>query len=149
MWAARTTGADSGETPVNAMKLTLLALPVGVVGGIYGVGGAAIIAPFAVAIMHLSARKIAGPALLGTLITSIGGIASFEILHKMAIAGSAAVGPDWRLGLLFGVGGLAGTYCGARLQKYLPERWIRSSLAILVLATAASYFSQFVLAKRV
>jgi hypothetical protein len=139
LWAAGRVVVERADAPVNSMMLTLVALPVGIIGGIYGVGGAAIIAPFAVTIMHLPARKIAGPALLGTLITSIGGIASFII---------AAKGPDWSLGLLFGLGGLAGSYCGARLQKHLPERWIRLSLAILVLATAVSYISQFALAKR-
>ena len=147
VWASGPAAAVSWEAPSNPRILLLVALPVGMVGGIYGVGGAAIIAPFAVTILHLPAKKIAGPALLGTLITSIGGVASFEMLPRLAIAGGAAIAPDWRLGLLFGAGGLAGSYCGARLQKHLPEQWIRLSLAALVLATAASYVWRFVRAR--
>ena len=60
------------------------------------------------------------------------------------MAEGTAVRPDWLLGALFGVGGLAGTYVGARLQKYLPERWIRLLLGLLVTGVALNYIRQFV-----
>ena len=106
-------------------------LPVGVVGGIYGVGGGALLAPVAVAVVHMPARAIAGPALFGTLATSVAGIAVFGLFH--------GVTPDWTLGLLFGAGGLLGAYCGARLQKHLPERWLKLVLALLLTALGISY----------
>ncbi|SPE34625.1 conserved membrane hypothetical protein (dsrJOP associated) [Candidatus Sulfopaludibacter sp. SbA6] len=127
-------------------KLTLLALGVGLIGGIcgtYGVGGGAIIAPFAMTSLRLPARTIAGPALLGTLVTSLVGLASFEVLGRTALSAGLAVRPDWTLGLLFGAGGLFGSYCGARLQKHLPERWIRLCLGLLVAGLAVSYVAQF------
>jgi len=124
-------------------KLTVLALVVGLIGGIYGVGGGAIIAPFAMTSVRLPARVIAGPALLGTLVTSIVGLASFEVLGRMSLSAGLAVRPDWTLGLLFGAGGMVGAYCGARLQKRLPEKWIRFGLGLLVSALAISYVVQF------
>ena len=48
---------DLEDVPVNTVALTLIALPVGIIGGIYGVGGGAIIAPFAVAILRLPAKS--------------------------------------------------------------------------------------------
>ena len=117
-------------------RLTALALGVGLIGGIYGVGGGAIIAPFAMTSLGLPAQVIAGPALLGTLITSLAGIGSFELLGRTAR-------PDWALGLLFGVGGMMGSYTGARLQKHLPERWIRLFLAVVLSGLAATYLVQF------
>jgi uncharacterized protein len=116
--------------------LALLALAVGVVGGIYGVGGGAIIAPYVIAVLRLPAYTIAGAAMLGTLVTSIAGVASFAALGRT---------PDWQLGLLFGAGGFAGSYCGARLQKHIPERWIRLFVAILVLGISSVYAVQFFL----
>jgi uncharacterized protein len=65
-------------------KTFLLSLAVGVIGGIYGVGGAAIIAPFLVAILGLSITEIAGAAFMSTLITSVAGIAAFEMLAVLA-----------------------------------------------------------------
>jgi uncharacterized membrane protein YfcA len=49
------------------------------------------------------------------------------------------------LGALFGLGGLFGTYVGARLQRYLPERRIRLLLGILIAGLALSYIGQFFL----
>lgn len=40
--------------------------------------------------------------------------------------------PDWLLGALFGIGGLAGTYAGARFQRYFPERPIRIVLGLSI-----------------
>jgi uncharacterized membrane protein YfcA len=64
------------------------------------------------------------------------GVAGFEWM---------AVRPDWKLGLLFGAGGLAGCYCGARLQKHLPERWIRRGLGLMLSGLAAGYAVQFLM----
>ena len=114
--------------------LFLLALVVGVVGGIYGVGGGAIIAPFLVAVLDLPVYTIAGAALMATFVTSIAGVAAFALL---------GMPPDWLLGALFGLGGLAGSYAGASLQKYVPERWIRLFLAVVVTVLALSYTAQF------
>ncbi len=125
----------------STARLTAVALVVGLVGGIYGVGGGAIIAPFAMTSLCLPARAVAGPALAGTFVTSLVGIASFELLGRTALAAGAAVRPDWSLGLLFGAGGLAGSYCGARLQKHLPERWIRLGLGVLLLCLALRYLA--------
>ena len=123
--------------------LFVLALIVGVIGGIYGVGGGAIIAPYVIAILQLPAYTIAGAALFATFLTSIAGVAAFELLGRTSLAGGAPVQPDWILGLLFGAGGLFGSYCGARLQRYLPERWIKTFIGLLIAALAAQYIAQF------
>jgi uncharacterized membrane protein YfcA len=117
-------------------RLSLVAFPVGIVGGIYGVGGGALLAPVAVAFASCPVRKIAGPSLFGTFLTSLAGVAAFEV--------AGASRPDWALGLLFGAGGLAGTYCGARMQKHLPERALRLLLGALALAVGLSYCGQLV-----
>ena len=110
--------------------VALLAIGVGLVGGIYGVGGAAIIAPFAVAVLGLPVYIVAGASLLGTFATSAAGVAFFHLLGTR---------PDWLLGGLFGLGGLAGTYAGARLQRHVPERLIRAILGLLVAALGLAY----------
>jgi len=120
-----------------------IALVVGLVGGVYGIGGGAIIAPVLVAMMGLPIYTVAGAALLGTFVTSIVGVGYFELLSLTPLAAGQAVRPDWALGALFGVGGLAGTYVGARLQKFLPERAIRLFLGLLVTGLALAYVVQY------
>ena len=87
----------------------------------------------------LPVHVAAGPTLLGTLTASAGGVAAYMGLAPFHPHLGAA--PDWPLGLLFGVGGLAGMYLAARLQKYLPARPIRILLALIVLGTAGAWLA--------
>lgn len=111
----------------------LLALAVGVVGGIYGVGGGAIIAPLCVTLFRLPIYVVAGAAVASTLLTSIAGVALYMLAPAPA---GVATQPDWLLGLLFGIGGLVGMYVGARLQKHVPQRVLHAGLAAVMLVTA-------------
>ena len=133
-----------GETfSFSPLAMFALAFAVGVAGGIYGIGGGAVIAPFLVSVMRLPVYTIAGASLFGTFITSIVGVGFFEYLARLPMSEGTAVRPDWLLGALFGAGGLAGTFVGARLQKYMPERWIRLVLGVLVTGVALRYVAQF------
>jgi len=114
-----------------------LSLAVGIVGGIYGIGGGAIIAPFFVAVLGLPVYTVAGAALMGTFVTSVAGVAFYQAIAPFYP--DLAVAPDWGLGLLFGLGGAAGMYCGARLQKHLPAKAIKWMLAGVILFVASSY----------
>lgn len=135
-----------GETfSFNTVTVFVLALVVGLIGGIYGIGGGAIIAPFVVAVFGLPIYTVAGAALAGTFFTSIAGVTFFEVLALTPLGTQAVVRPDWTLGALFGLGGLAGTYVGARLQKYLPELWIRLLLGVLITGLAVQYIVQYFL----
>ena len=135
-----------GETySFSTLAILTLSLAVGLIGGIYGIGGGAIISPFCVAVLGLPIYTVAGAALAGTLITSIAGVAYYHLLAATSIAGSVAIAPDWLQGTLFGVGGLLGTYVGARIQKFLPDKIIKTVLCLLVLFLAFSYIAQYFL----
>ncbi len=123
------------EVPVFPI-LSISAL-VGVVGGVYGIGGGAIMAPLYVAYFGLPVYTVAGATLMGTLITSIAGVAFYHGLAPFHPA--LQVVPDWSLGLLFGLGGVAGMYCGARLQKFVPARAIKAILAVCLFALSGRY----------
>ena len=117
-----------------------LSLAVGVIGGIYSIGGGSIIAPFLVTIFALPVYTVAGATLIGTFVTSVAGVAFFELLALTGVGPeSAAIAPDWLLGITLGIGGLADTYAGAWLQRYLPDFWIRAVLGTLVTLLAIRY----------
>jgi uncharacterized membrane protein YfcA len=135
-----------GETySFSTMSIFILALVVGLIGGIYGIGGGAIIAPFCVSILGLPVYTVAGAALAGTFITSIAGIIFYSILSVTSVGATTNVTPDWLLGVLFGVGGLLGTYCGAYIQKYLKENFVKAIMAALILFLALTYILQYFL----
>ncbi|MBF0113223.1 MAG: sulfite exporter TauE/SafE family protein, partial [Desulfamplus sp.] len=110
---------------------------VGIVGGIYGIGGGAIVAPFFVAFFHLPVYAVAGAALMGTFMTSIAGVATYQILSNFYT--QVSVAPDWFLGVLFGIGGFCGMYLGARCQKYVPAHKIKFILCFCVVFIALKY----------
>ena len=114
-----------------------LSFIVGIVGGIYGIGGGAIIAPFFVTFFGLPVYTIAGAALMGTFITSVAGVAFYQAIAPFYP--NLSVAPDWLLGILFGLGGMAGMYLGARCQKFVPARAIKWMLAAIIIFTGIKY----------
>ncbi len=128
----------AGETHAcSTMTIFVLCLAVGVVGGAYGIGGGSIVAPFFVSICGLPVYTVAGAALMGTLVTSVAGVAFYEMLA--VVHAGQSIAPDWGLGILFGLGGMAGMYCGARLQKHVPARIIKAMLCLIILGTGGKY----------
>ncbi len=118
----------------------ILAFIVGIIGGTYGIGGGAIIAPFCVAVFHLPVYTIAGAALMGTFITSIAGVIFYSVIPSGT---GAATMPDWALGFLFGTGGTIGIYLGARFQKFVPQKIIKLILGAIIVSLALKYIIQF------
>ena len=128
----------------SPLGVFLLSFLVGVVGGIYGIGGGAMVAPIFVTIFKMPIYTVAGAALMGTFITSLAGAAFFQCLAS-GMATPLAVAPDWLLGALFGAGGACGMYLGARMQKYVPGRAIRTILTGCLLFVAIKYMADFFL----
>ncbi len=118
----------------------LLSFFVGIIGGIYGIGGGAIIAPFCVTVFRLPVYTVAGAALTGTFLTSIAGIIFYTLLPLKT---GVQTSPDWLLGILFGFGGFMGIYLGARLQKFMPQRAIKLILGLVVLYVSLKYILEF------
>jgi len=116
-----------------------LALGVGVIGGIYGIGGGSIIAPFLITFFRLPVYAVAGAVLLGTFASSAAGVAFYSLIP---IKGLTAT-PDWLLGTLFGAGGFLGMYCGAKMQRRVSEKWIKFILGSVVLIVASRYILHF------
>jgi uncharacterized membrane protein YfcA len=125
-WLAltRPAGPDDPGRParlIPAPVLVVLAAVVGCVGGIYGLGGGAFLAPVLIGTGRRPAE--AAPATLAsTLVTSVAGVVTFVIL---SLHEPGAVSPDFDDGLALGIGGLADGYTGARLQSRMPDVLIR------------------------
>ena len=139
-WLALTRPApqDKPGRPVRlipAPVLIVLAVAVGCVGGIYGIGGGSILAPILIGTGRRPS-EVAPAALASTFVTSVAGVITFTIL---SIHQHGPVAPDWPTGVALGIGGLAGAYTGARIQSRLPEALIRRLVGVLVIAVGARY----------
>jgi uncharacterized membrane protein YfcA len=116
-----------------APALPLLAVPVGYLAGLVGIGGGIFLAP----LLHLTrwnnARCIAATASFFILVNSLFGLAG-QILK----GGAGRLGAAIELGLPFlfavAIGGQIGSLMAL---KYLPQRWIRWGTALLTAGVGA------------
>ncbi len=130
---------QNGVFSYNPIKAFIFALIVGVVGGVYGIGGGAMLAPILVSVFGLPIHTIAGATLSSTFITSIAGIIFYIMLGPLIGGSGATASPDWILGGVLGLGGLVGVYIGTRLQKHVPPKWIELMLTLVTLYLASAY----------
>jgi uncharacterized protein len=103
------------QRPAAAVRLSgpvigALAFAVGVVGGIYGIGGGSILAPILVG-AGLPIARVAPAAMACTFLGSVAGVCTYAVL---GLTEPGMVSPLWSVGLACGSGGLIGAYVGAR-----------------------------------
>jgi len=122
--------------PPRTPALVALSFSVGVLGGVYGIGGGSILAPILVG-RGMRVADVAPAALASTFVTSVAGAITFAVI---ALGTDGSIAPDWTIGLAAGLGGLAGGYWGARWSHRAPERALRLLLGAVAVALAVTYF---------
>ncbi len=137
-WSWRRIRFRQGEAEhaFGVPSMLIFSFLVGVIGTAYGIGGGSFMVPLCLAFYRLPVHAIAGATLTATFLTSAMALAAYSVLPAPA---GVTVRPDWGLGLAFGLGGLAGAYLGARLQKRVPQRWLKGGLALLLAGLALRY----------
>lgn len=134
----RTVGPPRRTRPLTPRTTLALALVVGLVGGVYGIGGGSILSPILVG-SGMTLAVVAPAAIASTFLTSLVGALVFAVL---ALFSEGAVAPDWPIGIACGLGGLVGGYLGAHLQPRLPEVALRLLLGTLASAVGLLYVAQ-------
>ena len=117
----------TGAPPRFAGLMPVLAVPLGYLAGLVGIGGGIFLAPF----LHLTrwdgARAIAATASLFILVNSLFGLAG-----QLLKGGTGRLGAAIDFGLPLLVAVAIGGQIGSLLAlKYLPQRWIRYGTAAL------------------
>jgi uncharacterized membrane protein YfcA len=131
----RTVHPPRPRGPLGGRTLTVLSLVVGVIGGIYGIGGGSILGPLLVG-SGMAVSVVAPAALASTFVTSVVGALTYVVL---AVHGSGSIAPRWSVGLACGLGGLVGSIIGARLQTRMPDKALRLLLGALAIVLAITY----------
>ncbi len=130
---------DGEQKKLSVAALLGLACFVGIIGGTYGIGGGALIAPFLIAVFGLPVHALAGAALTATFATSVFGVAVYALMPD---PNGGSVAPDWMLGSLFGVGGFVGMVLGSACQKWMPQKILQGALGLLLALLSLSYLTR-------
>ncbi|MCI4674342.1 sulfite exporter TauE/SafE family protein [Candidatus Mycolicibacterium alkanivorans] len=130
---------DVAVRPPSTRSVVALALGIGVIGGIYGIGGGSLLSPILVG-RGMPVATVAPAALTSTFVCSIAGAATYTTLALTTSGHDIA--PQWITGIACGVGGLVGGFVGAHLQPLLPEKALRLTLGELAILTAVTYSLQ-------
>jgi uncharacterized protein len=120
-------------TTAPAWRLVAVGTAGGFIGGVYGLGGAAVIVPWLVGVERLPVARVAGAGLVTTLVTSVVGLTAFALAS--AVGFGAADPPQWANGVALGIGGALGAIVGARLQPRLPTAGLRIALGAIAVAS--------------
>lgn len=135
----RRAAAAVSRPPPRPAGAVALGAVVGVVGGIYGIGGGSLLSPILVG-RGRPVAEVAPATLVSTLAASVVGAGAYLVL---AVANpDQHITPDWGVGISAGVGGLIGGYLGARMQPRIREEALRAGLGVLAIATAILYLAQ-------
>ena len=120
-------GGDPTRPTRFARSMPLVAVPLGYLAGLVGIGGGIFLAPLLHLVRWNDARAIAATASLFILVNSLFGLAGQVVKN-----GSGRLGAAVELGLpLLVAVAVAGQVGSLLALKYLPQRWIRWGTAAL------------------
>ena len=117
--------------PLSVNDIILLAAGVGVgVGAAFtGLGGGFLMVPLLL-FLGYSAQKAVGTSFLAILVISLSAL----------IAHNKFANVDYRVGILLGIGGIAGAQLGARLVEHVSTAQFRKIFAAILAALAVYIF---------
>lgn len=127
------------EYEYSFLFLASVSFLVSIVGTAYGIGGGAILAPFCVSVLGLPVYLVSGAALFSTWINSIIAALVYALFSYKSTINAM---PDWMLGALFGLGGMAGIYVGASVQRHVSDRLIKFILGVTLILISLKYLFQ-------
>lgn len=124
--SARGTRVDTaGLAPAQPMRLGLLvpvALTVGVITGVVGIGGGFLVVPALVLLAHAPMKQAVGTSLLVIAMNSASGFAGY--LGQVQV--------PWAFIAAFTAVAVAGILAGTYLARYVPQRALKQAFALFL-----------------
>lgn len=121
-------GAKTRADLPPGWRLVTIGTVAGLLGGIYGIGGAAIVVPWLTSVERVPVSRVAGAGLVATSVTSVVGLATFALAEAAGIGDADP--PQWLNGIALGAGGVLGAGVGAGIQPHVPVRLLRVVIGV-------------------
>jgi uncharacterized protein len=106
------------------VRLALVGAAGGLLSGAFGVGGGILMVPLLITFAQLDQRRAAATSLAGIVPAAVVGTVTYSITGAI----------DLRAALFVAIGGIAGSWIGARLLRRLPLGWLRWMFIALLVA---------------
>ncbi len=120
-----------GETFVAKPLMMLIGgIVMGMIASSFGVGGGFMFMPFMTSLVGYPMYLAVPIALAGTFATSLGGISKYILMGYP---------PDWIMAACIAGGAIAGGMVGPKIQKKLPEIFLKRMLALALIIVFAKY----------
>ena len=120
-----------GCVNLNYVLMVLGGVIVGIGASFTGLGGGFLIVPLLL-LLGYSAQKAVGTSFLAIVVISLSALVAHNKLANV----------DFRVGLLLGVGGIAGAQIGARLLEHVSTASFKRIFAAVLLGLAGYLFFQ-------
>lgn len=114
---------------MRALGFPLIGVLIGVAASFTGLGGGFLVVPILMA-MGFSAQRAVGTSFVAILVLSLSALVGHAQLRDV----------DWRVGVLLGLGGVAGAQVGPRLLQHVSGAAFHKVFAGVLLALAAWMF---------
>ena len=118
-------------TPMGTLGGLALGVAIGIISGLVGIGGGALLIPALVFMYCMSQRKAQGTS-LATLLLPIGVFAFWKYWKAGAV--------DLRLALVVALGFAAGGWLGGGWAQHLADNTLRKGFAVLLMLIAIRMF---------
>ncbi len=120
-----------GETFIaRPLMMFIGGIVMGVIASSFGVGGGFMFMPFMTTLVGYPMYLAVPIAITGAFATSLGGIAKFVTM---------GYNPDWIMAALIAAGAMCGGMVGPKIQKRLPEIFLKRMLALALIIIFAKY----------
>lgn len=109
------------------MIIAIIGLAAGLLGGMFGLGGAIIIIPALVMLSGYSQQMAQGTTLM-MMVLPVGGLAAFQYYQKGFV--------DVKAAIIMAVFFFAGGYFGAKYATSIPQDILKKTFAVLLVGIA-------------
>ncbi len=111
----------------NTVIIAIIGLAAGLLGGMFGLGGAIIIIPALVMLSGYSQQMAQGTTLM-MMVLPVGGLAAFQYYQKGFV--------DVKAAIIMAVFFFAGGYFGAKYATSIPQDILKKTFAVLLVGIA-------------